>query len=133
MRARAVPGGACNHGRDGAMRTDVCPRSAKNYEPNSFGGPTQSGEPTYNGLAASGVSGATQTECHPEDDDFVQAGALYRTMSEDERERLVRRIGGSLAQVSRQEIVGQALYHFSRADSEYGARVAAAVKDARSA
>jgi catalase len=125
---RAVPGGAANYGRDGAMRFDVDPRHAKNYEPNSFDGPAQSGKPLYNGLATSGVSGTTATERHAEDDDFTQAGALYRLMTEDERDRLVARIGASLGQVSRQDIVDRAIAHFRNADAEYGARVEAAVK-----
>ena len=129
---RAVPGGADNYGRDGAMQFEVPPRRAKNYEPNSFGGPVQGGEPLANGLDVSGVSGTTATELHSEDDDYGQAGSLYRVMAEDERARLVARIGGSLAQVSRRDIVDRAIAHFRNADVEYGARIEAAVKEARS-
>jgi catalase len=53
-------------------------------------------------------------------------------MAETERERLVASIGASLAQVSRQDIVDRAIAHYRNADAEYGARVEAAVKDARS-
>ena len=120
-----------NHGRDGAMRIDAPSRDAKNYEPNSFGGPLESGEPLYHGLATSGISGTTATECHAEDDDYAQAGSLYRVMPEDERGRLVARIGESLAKVSRQEIVDQAIAHFRSADSQYGARIEAVTKQAR--
>ena len=43
----------------------------KSYEPNSFDGPVESGVPIYNGLAASGVSGATPTPLHVEDDEYA--------------------------------------------------------------
>jgi catalase len=127
---KAVAGGATNYGRDGAMRFDTPARSAKNYEPNSFKGPVQSDTPGYAGFALSGVSGTTTNPEHAQDDDFVQAGALYRLMSEPERERLVRRIGESLAAVPRAGIRERAISHFRNADSEYGARVETAVKEA---
>jgi catalase len=129
--AKGVAGGASNYGRDGAMRFDANGDRVKNYEPNSFGGPAQSDEPLYEGLAVSGVSSATAAEGRAEDDDFSQAGALYRLMADDERARLVARIAGSLGQVSRQEIIDRALAHFVRADAEYGARLEAAVKEIR--
>ena len=37
---------AANYGRDGFMRFDGNEGRAKNYEPNSFGGPVQTNEPT---------------------------------------------------------------------------------------
>ncbi len=128
---RSVPGGVTNYGRDGSMRVDVPSRREKNYEPNSFDGPVESGEPVYAGLAASGVSGSYTSTRHPEDDDYVQAGALYRLMSREERERLVGRIAGSLGSVSRDDIVARSLAHFRNADAEYGARLEAALKEAR--
>jgi len=130
---KAVSEGATNYGRDGAMRMDVPKRSAKNYEPNSFDGPRESGEALYAGLAGTGTSGATPWPQHSEDDDFVQAGALYQLMSEAERVRLVENLAGSLAQVSRQDIVDRSIEHFRRADADYGARVEAAVKELRKA
>jgi catalase len=126
-----VPGGATHYGRDGAMRFDGNGGRTKNYEPNSFDGPQQTGDAHYAGIAVSGVSGAYASVRHAEDDDFVQAGMLYRLMGEDERERLVTNIGGSLARVSRPEIVERAIGHFRAADVEYGARVEAAVKALR--
>jgi catalase len=62
----------------------------------------------------------------------VQAGALYRVMKEDARQRLVDNIAGSLAQVTKPDVVARAIEHFRKADSEYGERVAAVVKRLRS-
>jgi catalase len=61
------------------------------------------------------------------DDDFSQAGALYRVMSEAERGRLVANIAGSLAQVSRTDVIERSIEHFRKADPEYGRRLAEAV------
>jgi catalase len=119
-----------NYGRDGFMRSDGNFGSAKNYEPNSFGGPAETGEPLYAGLATDGPSGTYEWDSH-EGDDFVQAGALYRVMDEAARARLVGNIAPSLSQVSKNDIVERSIAHFEKADPEYGARVRAAVAELR--
>ena len=127
----AVPGGATNYGRDGAMRFDENGGASKNYEPNSFGGPTQTDVPLYGGMETGGLSGNYENsprQC----DDFQQAGALYRLQDEAARNRLVNNIADSLSQVSREDIIERAIEHFHRADPEYGAGVEAAVKARRS-
>lgn len=123
-----------NYGRDGAMRFDANGGRSVNYEPNSFNGPAQTGEPLYGGMETGGLSGAYGAEIR-EVDDFAQAGDLYRLMSSDERERLVRAIAGSLSQVQCGDIgdgiVERSVEHFRRADPSYGHRVEAAVKALR--
>ena len=57
-----------------------------------------------------------------DDDDFSQTGALYRSMDDDEKERLTRAIGTSLRQV-RKDIQMRQLCHFFRADVDYGVRI----------
>lgn len=81
--------------------------------------------------AVEGAVGPGGLVRHSEDDDFVQAGALYRAMREDERARLAENIAGSLAQVSRQDVIARSLEHFRKADAEYGQRVADAVARVR--
>jgi catalase len=128
---RGVPGGARNYGRDGLMRFDDNGGRAKNYEPNSFDGPVQSGEPLYAGLEAAGPTGSRAWERGAEDGDFVQAGNLYRLMGAPEQERLVQNVAGSLARVSRDDIVERSLEHLRNADPQYSARVEAAIKERR--
>lgn len=70
------------------MRFDGNRGAANNYEPNSFGGPTQTSAPLAFGIPVSGETESHAPVRHAEDDDFVQAGALYRVMTEPERERL---------------------------------------------
>jgi catalase len=121
---KGVAGGAQNYGRDGAMRFDANGARSKNYEPNSYDGPAQTGASYDLGYEVSGSIGPGGLVPHAEDDDYVQAGALYRVMSEDERGRLVENIASGLAQVSREDVVERAIGHFRKADEEYGARIA---------
>ena len=109
------------------MRFDGNRGREKNYEPNSFGGPAQTGEPTWAPIEVHGTAGSHAPERHREDDDFVQAGALYRVMSEDAKQRLIANIAGSLARVSRDDIIERAIGYFRKADADYGQRLAKAV------
>jgi catalase len=122
-----VEGGARNYGRDGAMRFDANGGRAKNYEPNSYQGPAETGERYDHAQTVSGATGPAPQAKHREDDDFSQAGALYRVMREEERKRLVDNIAGSLSQVSRADVIERSIAHFRKADPEYGKRVADAV------
>jgi catalase len=124
---RGVEGGARNYGRDGAMRFDDNGGRSRNYEPNGYDGPAQT-DATYDlAYTVSGPVGPAAPVRHAEDDDFVQAGALYRVMKPDERQRLVENIAASLAQVSRDDVIARSIEHFRKADPEYGARLEAAV------
>jgi catalase len=119
---------ARNYGRDGLMRAGDNGGRAKNYEPNSFGGPVQTNEPLYAPLEAHGATGSYTGERHPEDNDFIQAGNLYRLMSEDEKKGLVENIAANLSRVSRKDIIERSISHFRNADADYGERVAKAIK-----
>jgi catalase len=57
-------------------------------------------------------------------DDFKQAGDLYRLQPADAQQRLVDNIAGSLAQVSRDDIIERSIGHFRRADETFGQRIA---------
>ena len=117
---------ADNYGRDGSMRFDAHYGREKNYEPNSFGGPAETGEPLYGSLAG-GPSGTYAWDQH-DGDDFSQAGALYRLMPEEAKIRLVDNIASGLAQVSKDDIVERSIANFRHADPDYGARIEVAIK-----
>ena len=107
-------------------------RGAKNYEPNSFGGPAQTGRAAVGARSRSpATTGTHEAPAHAEDDDFVQAGKLYRLMSEDEKSRLIDNIAGGLSQVSRDDVIEKNLAHFHAADADYGKRVEEAVRALR--
>ncbi|MFI6548179.1 catalase [Streptomyces prunicolor] len=120
---------AQNHGRDGFMASNATSqgRAAKNYEPNSYDGPTETGRALSAPLPVNGYTGTHEAPQHTKDDDFFQAGELYRLMSPEERSRLVTNIAGGLAQVSRDDVIEKNLAHFHAADPEYGRRVEEAV------
>ncbi|MFD7433107.1 catalase [Streptomyces sp. NPDC059861] len=122
---------AQNYGRDGFMANNAQGRHAKNYEPNSYDGPVETGRPLSAPLAVSGHTGTHVAPPHTKDDDFVQAGELYRLMSAEEKSRLIANIAGSLSQVSRDDVVEKNLAHFHAADPEYGKRVEEAVRALR--
>lgn len=127
---RGVKGGARNYGRDGFMALGDNGGRSVNYEPNSRGGPIETGHVGV-GISVTGRAQSHEPVRHAEDNDFVQAGMLYHVMHEDERERLVQRIAGSLAQVTRPEVITRSIAHFRAADPDYGARLEAAVAKLR--
>jgi catalase len=121
---------ARTHGRDG-FAYDGRHGGEKNYEPNSFGGPAQTGRPLWDPVSVSGYTADHPAPEHAEDDDFVQAGDLYRLMSDDERERLINNLAGFISQVSRDDIAERAIENFRRADEDYGKRLQVAVQALR--
>lgn len=110
-----------NYQRDGQMRFDDNGGRSAYYEPNSFGGPTESQE---NKQAAYPVSGVADSVAYDHNDHYTQAGDLYRLLSEDERTRLVANIVEAMKPVEKEEIKLRQIQHFYKADPEYGTRVA---------
>ena len=116
--------------RDGYLY-DGRHKGAKNYEPHSFGGPSRTDRVLWQPTAVTGATGNHEAPHHAEDDDFVQAGNLYRLMSEDEKERLIANLAGFIAKVSRDDIAERAIENFRQADGDYGKRLEAAVQALR--
>jgi catalase len=109
------------YNRDGAMRADGNYGSAPNYEPNSFGGPTQ--DPAYRERPRA-VSGTVERHNHRSDGDYYsQPGNLFRLMPADAKERLIGNIVASMKSVP-QRIQEAQIQHFHKADPVYGAGVA---------
>lgn len=121
---------ARTHSRDGYLY-DGRHKGAKNYEPNSFGGPFQTDRSPWRPVPVSGVTGESVTPVHAEDNDFVQAGNLYRLMSEDEKERLVTNLANAISGVTRDDIADRAINNFRQADEDFGKRLEAAVQALR--
>jgi len=111
--------------RDGLMRFDGNGGSAPNYWPNSFGGPAPDATVADPGMPVSGETGRTPYP-HP-NDDFEQAGVLYRVvMTGEDRDHLVSNLVGHLSN-ARERIRLRQCAVFYKADAEYGARVAEGV------
>ncbi len=108
--------------RDGHMRFDGNNGPAVNYEPNSFGGPVE--DPQYLEPPMPVTGDGARYDHREGNDDYTQAGDLYRLMDVDARARLVSNIVGGMTGVPKRVQLRQ-LVHFYRADPEYGAGVAA--------
>ncbi len=111
--------------RDGFMRLDENGGGGPNYWPNSFGGPQPdptTGEPPFK------VSGtAARTKYPHANDDFEQAGVLYRrVMTDEDRAHLVGNIVAHLKGAQKRIQLRQTAL-FYKADPEYGTRVAEGV------
>jgi len=105
--------------------------AAPNYEPNSVGGPVQTDVEYDLGYPVAGQVGPYTTPRHEEDDDFGQAGSLFRLMDSEEQRRLIANLAGSLAQVTRPDVLERSIGHFASADRELGRRLREAVVKAR--
>jgi len=111
--------------RDGAMRFDDNVGGSVNYEPNSVGGPTEDRKFVEPPLK---IDGDADRYNHREgNDDYTQAGNLYRLMPPDARERLHQAVAGAMEGVP-QEIVERQLAHFEKADPAYAKGVRRALK-----
>ena len=108
--------------RDGHLRFDENGGSNPNYEPNSFGGPVQ--DPRYNDVPWELDSTIVARYNHREgNDDYTQAGDLFRLMKPDEQKRLIHNIVSSMQSVPK-EIQLRQIEHFLKADPRYGQGVA---------
>jgi catalase len=125
---------AHNYGRDGLMAGHGNGGRAKNYEPNSFDGPVETGRPYAAPLEVHGPTGTYPWD-RRETDDFTQAGDLYRLQPADAQTRLVDNIAAGLGGVSPgpvgDGIIERSVAHFRAADPEFGERVTQGVKERR--
>ncbi len=113
-----------SYNRDGFMCYDNGQGNV-NYQPNSFQGPTDDisyKEPPFK------ISGDADRYDHRlGNDDYQQAGDLFRLMNADQQNQLIQNIVESMRSVP-EFIQQRQVEHFSKADKQYGARVAAGLK-----
>ncbi|WP_017316322.1 catalase [Mastigocladopsis repens] len=112
-----------HHQRDGFMALGNNGGSAPNYEPHSAEG-TPKQNPAYAEPPIHLGDVAVDRYDHRQgNDDYTQAGDLYRLLTPDQQQRLVENIVASLRQ-ARKDIQMRQLCHFFQADISYGRRVA---------
>jgi catalase len=114
------------YNRDGSMRFNANGGASPNYEPNSFGGPTQ--DPKYVERPTTYGTSTVGRFSHREHDGdyYTQPGNLFRRMTAEQRKRLIGNIAGGLSQTPR-HIQERQLEHFFKADPAYGEGVARAL------
>ncbi len=108
---------------DGPMASRSAPDPV--YAPNSFGGPEARERYADPSWTVSGEIVRAAYSKRRDDDDFVQAGNLYReVLAEPAKERLVGNITGHLQNGVHGEVLREAVSYWRNVDSELGARVA---------
>lgn len=108
--------------RDGFMRQDLDGDGYPHYYPNSFAGPEPDPSVSEPPLKVEGTA-ARHKPAYPQDD-FVQAGVLYRkVMTDTDREHLIDNIVSHLGGAQKRIQLRQSAV-FYKADPEYGTRVA---------
>ena len=106
---------------DGTMRLAGNPNPDAYYEPNSFNGAAQDPSVKEPPLKLSG--NADRYNHRDSNDDYRQAGDLFRLMSVAQKEQLFDNIRAAMEGVPI-ELVKRQVGHFYRADPEYGIGVA---------
>jgi catalase len=115
-----------NYQRDGFMRTDDNGGGAPNYYPNSFGGAAPDPKAIEPQFDLEGKAGRFLYTF--QNDDFVQAGNLYRNvMTDNDRDHLINNIVEHLGGAQKRIQLRQTAIFF-KADKEYGKRVAKGLK-----
>ena len=107
--------------RDGRLRFDENGGSLDNYEPNGFGGPVQSASYAEPRLQVSGY--ADRHDQHLGNDDFTQAGDLYRLLNSEQRERLTSVIANTMKGLPKAVTIPN-IKNFLKCHGEYGEKIA---------
>jgi catalase len=114
-----------SYNKDGAMRYEHAGTQPV-YAPNSFGGPKADPSFADPSWSADGEIVRAAQRLHSDDDDYGQAGALFReVLSLEDRDHLVGNIVGHLGTDVMREIQERAVSHWRKVDAELGARIAA--------
>ncbi|MEQ9198453.1 MAG: catalase-related domain-containing protein, partial [Rhodospirillales bacterium] len=109
---------------DGPMRFDAPKGTDAYYEPNSFNGPAE--DKSYAEPPLKISSDADRYNHRDGNDDYSQAGDLFRLMDDNQKAQLFGNIAGAMQGVP-ENIIRLQLGHFAKADPAYGAGVAKAL------
>jgi catalase len=107
--------------RDGQTRFDDNGGRSPVYQPNSFAGPADDFSLKEPPLKISGDT--TRYDHRRGNDDYTQAGNLFRLMSKPKQQELIENIVGAMHDVP-QDIQVRQIAHFTKADPDYGSGVA---------
>ncbi len=113
--------------RDGFMRVDGNYGDTIGYEPNSYGEWEQQSEFYEEALKLKGDMDRYEPKVDQTDDCFYQAGDLYRLMTPEQKEVLIRNTAGDIASVT-ENIKYRHAVHCYLADPDYGTKLAEALK-----
>jgi catalase len=114
------------YNRDGSMTFTDNGGASPNYEPNSFGGPTQDKRFVERPTTYASATVARYDHREHDGDYFTQPGNLFRLMDAAAQDRLVHNIAAGLGQVEKR-IQDLQIQHFYKCDPKYGEGVAKAI------
>ena len=106
--------------KDGAMTYDIASNDVPYYEPSNFDGPKE--DATFREPPLNILSDADRYDHRDGNDDYSQAGDLFRMFDAEQKARLCQNIAGSMKGVP-QNIIDKQLSHFEKADPEYAAGI----------
>jgi len=116
-----------NNQRDGSMTMDINENRTNYYPSNS---PEALKEAARYPESRTRVEGYVGRYPVSKGDDFAQAGELYRSMSKKDRDHLIDNIAVELKDVD-EKVRDIMISYFTRADKEYGARIAESIKKSK--
>ncbi|MFD1721900.1 catalase [Amnibacterium endophyticum] len=118
-----------SYSKEGAMNYSFPPASHPVYAPNSYGGPAADPQAAGTGsFHSDGELVRSAVTLHADDDDFGQAGALYRDVFDDAaRERFLVTITGHVGGVKDPAIRDRAVEYWRSVDADLGAKLEAAL------
>ena len=111
-----------NYNQDGAMNYGNT-QSNVNYQPSQ----ENVAENPIARRSNTELKGFVQQAAIKKQQNFAQAGVLYRGFSKQERTNLINNLAGDLGKVQNSSVKHKMLSHFYKADSEYGTRLTKAV------
>ncbi|WP_281649042.1 catalase [Parendozoicomonas sp. Alg238-R29] len=112
-----------NHNQDGLADSGHTV-SDVNYEPSRIRPLTVDAGARYSETA---LSGTTQQRAIKNQENFKQAGELYRSFTDKQQDNLIKNLAADLSQVKDSTTKHIMLSYFHKADSEYGKRLTKAV------
>lgn len=113
---------ADDYTQDGQARHSHKPAASPVYAPNSFAGPmADEARAGAGGWESDGALMRCAASLHTEDDDFGQAGTLYRDVfSDDARSRFRETVAVALAGIRSAGIRERALEYWTKVDADLG-------------
>ncbi|MPY26772.1 catalase [Shewanella psychropiezotolerans] len=112
-----------NHNQEGAANY-ANTRSDINYQPSAH---LDLAEDKQYKAVNTQLTGYVQQNAITKQDNFSQAGVLYRSLSRQDKTDLITNLAGDLGKVSDINVKTQMLSHFYRADKDFGQRLTKAV------
>jgi catalase len=114
---------------EGNMRYEFSDATTRTYAPNSYGGPeADPARAVEGGWASDGELMRAAQTLHSEDDDFGQAGTLYRDVFDaGAKERIQKVLIGQYGTLTVDRIKERFLWYWAQVDAGLGQAIASAV------